>query len=246
MVLDSDRSRLRFGDASGVGGSAASLLGCPGGRWLMRDADYEANYARSRALPMFGEGDIPPERDRSISQDDSGFKDVLLLLLRSWPYIRPQLLGRWWYPGRGVDDRVADLVSGGGYQFGYAPFLVALAAALGPLSGWMPATLDWPMSLLYVPVVAMTVCHVRHGVLARSGSARRHDRPVARRHRHQRLGQCFHRGIRVDPLWRDGDNCLHCGLDAAVPVAARPHRVPRPSRGRISSTSTPSTSSNDS
>ena len=123
----------------------------------MRDADYDANYARSRALPMFGEGYIPPERDRSVSQDDSGFKDVLFLLLRSWPYIRPQLLGRWWYPGRGTDDRVADLVSGDGYQFGYAPFLVALAAALGPLSGWMPATLEWPMNLLYVPVMAMTV-----------------------------------------------------------------------------------------
>ena len=123
----------------------------------MREADFDANYARSRALPMFGEGHIPPERDRSASQDDSGFKDVLLLLLRSWPYIRPQLLGRWWYPGRGTEDRVADLVSGGGYQFEYAPFLVALAAALGPFSGWMPATLDWPMNLLYVPVMAMTV-----------------------------------------------------------------------------------------
>ena len=122
----------------------------------MPDADFEANWARSRALPMFGQGYIPPERDRSVGQDDSGFKDVLLLLLRSWPYIRPQLLGRWWYPRRGTDDRVADLVSGGGYRFGYAPFVVALAAALGPLSGWIPATLDWPMSLLYVPVMAMT------------------------------------------------------------------------------------------
>ena len=121
----------------------------------MPDADFEANWARSRALPMFREGEIPPERDRSVSQDDSGFRDVVRLLFRSWPYIRPQLLGRWWYPGRGSDDRVADLVSGDGYQFGYGPFLVLIVAAIGPVSGWVPATLDWPMYLLHVPVLAM-------------------------------------------------------------------------------------------
>ena len=121
----------------------------------MRDADFEANYARSRALPMFREGEIPPERDRSVSQDDSGFRDVVKLLFRSWPYIRPQLLGRWWYPHRGADEEVADLVSGDGYRFGYAPFLVALVAAIGPMSGWVPATFEWPMYLLYVPVLTM-------------------------------------------------------------------------------------------
>ena len=120
-------------------------------------ADIEANRVRARALPFFGEGYIPPERDRSVGQDDSGFKDVMRLLFRSWPYIRPQLLGRWWYPGRGADQRVADLVSGEGYQFGYAPFLVALVAVIGPLSGWMPATFEWPMNLLYLPVMAMTI-----------------------------------------------------------------------------------------
>ena len=120
-------------------------------------ADRAANRVRARALPLFREGHIPPERDLSVRDDDSGFKDVVRLLIRSWPYIRPQFLGRWWYPKRGADERVADLVSGDGYQFEYAPFLVALAVAIGPLSGWVPATLDWPMNLLYVPVAAMTV-----------------------------------------------------------------------------------------
>ena len=124
---------------------------------MERHTDLEANRVRARALPFFGEGHIPPERDRSVGQDDSGFKDVMRLLFRSWPYIRPQLLGRWWYPGRGADQRVADLVSGEGYQFGYAPFLVALVAVIGPLSGWMPATFEWPMNLLYLPVMAMTI-----------------------------------------------------------------------------------------
>ena len=121
--------------------------------------DIAANRARARALPMFNEGVIPPERDRTLASDDSGFLDVMRLLLRSWPYIRPQLLGHWWYPGPGggVQSEVADMVSGEGYRFGYAPFLVAVVAAIGPMSGWMPRTFEWPMGLLYVPVMATVV-----------------------------------------------------------------------------------------
>ena len=108
---------------------------------------------------MFREGAIPPERDRSLASDDSGFLDVMRLLLRSWPYIRPQLLGHWWYPGPngGVSAEVADMVSDQGYKFAYAPFLVAAVAILGPLSGWLPSTFEWPMGLLYVPVAATVV-----------------------------------------------------------------------------------------
>ena len=108
---------------------------------------------------MFNEGEIPPERDRALSSDDSGFRDVMALLLRSWPYIRPQLLGHWWYPGPGggVRPEVADMVSGEGYRFSYAPFLVAAVAAIGPLSGWMPSTFGWPMGLLYAPVIVTVV-----------------------------------------------------------------------------------------
>ena len=126
---------------------------------MTKHADDAANRARARALPMFNEGVIPAERDRTLASDDSGFLDVMLLLLRSWPYIRPQLLGHWWYPGPGggVRPEVADMVSGEGYRFGYAPFLVAVVAAIGPMSGWMPSTFAWPMGLLYVPVIATVV-----------------------------------------------------------------------------------------
>ena len=121
--------------------------------------DIAGNRARARALPMFNEGVIPPERDRTLASDDSGFLDVMRLLLRSWPYIRPQLLGHWWYPGPGggVQSEVADMVSGEGYRFGYAPFLVAVVAVIGPMSGWMPRTFEWPMGLLYVPVMVTVV-----------------------------------------------------------------------------------------
>ena len=121
-------------------------------------ADIAANRERSRQLPMFRDAPVPTERYRHLTHDTSGFIDVLKLLLRSWPYIRPQVLGRWWVPGQGVENRVADLVSGQGYQFGYAPVLVAAVALLGPLSGWMPAEIGWPINLLYVPVLALVVC----------------------------------------------------------------------------------------
>ena len=50
---------------------------------------------RSRALPFMGDGHIPTERDRTVADDDAGLSVVIKLLLRAWPYIRPQLLGRW-------------------------------------------------------------------------------------------------------------------------------------------------------
>ena len=125
---------------------------------MLTDPDYEANKVRASALPMFGDGPIPAERDRSVDEDDSGFLDVLLLLLRSWPYIRPQLLGRWYQPGKGYEDRVADNVAGGGYSFAYAPVLVFAIAVAGPLLGYVPASLEWPWYLLYGPVFVMVAC----------------------------------------------------------------------------------------
>ena len=121
-------------------------------------ADLAANRARARALPMFSGGHIPPERNRAVEDDDSGFIEVLkLLVLRSWPYVRPQLLGRWFIPGRGTENRVAENMAGHGYHLGYAPFLVAAIAIGGPLLGYVPAHLDYPMVLLHVPVIAMVL-----------------------------------------------------------------------------------------
>lgn len=109
----------------------------------------------SRALPIFGPGELPPEKMARVSDDESGFIDVLKLFLRSWPFIRPQLLGRWFTPGEGMGDEVADNVAGSGFRFGYAPFLVIVIALIGPFSGWVEPSLEWPMILLYAPVAAL-------------------------------------------------------------------------------------------
>lgn len=115
------------------------------------------NRVRARALPMFGDGHVPPERDLAVTDDASGFAQVVQLFLRSWPYIRRQVLGHWWMPSTGSVDRTAELVSGDGYGFGYAPFLAFAVVAIGPLTRFVPATLEWPYWLLYIPSAVMTL-----------------------------------------------------------------------------------------
>ena len=119
-------------------------------------SEHEANRARARALPMFGDGPVPVERYSHLTHDASGFRDVLQLLLRSWPYIRPRFLGQWWYPGEGVKEGVAELSGSDGYR-SYAPLLVVLVALAGPFTGWTEASLEWPLNLLYFPVAGMVV-----------------------------------------------------------------------------------------
>ena len=61
--------------------------------------------------------------------------------------------------------------------------------------------------------------HVRDGLSSGQGSASRHDRTAAWRHRHERDRQFLHRGLRVDPLRCVGNRGVHRRVDAAVPGA---------------------------
>ena len=120
---------------------------------------HHRNKALVKALPYFREGDpIPPDRDLRVADDRGSIRAVLQLLLRAWPYIAPQVYGRWWIPGRGIEDRVAEAVAGRGYGFGYVPPLVTAVAVGGPYLGYVPATLAYPLNLLYAAILAMTLC----------------------------------------------------------------------------------------
>lgn len=121
-----------------------------------RHDERVANIRRARALPWFRYGYIPPEKDLDVKDDSSGFRDVLRLFLRSWPYIRPQLLGNWFRPKLGTENRVADTIASEGFHFYYAPFLLLLLAIAGPFLGIVEASYKWPYALLYVP--AGTLC----------------------------------------------------------------------------------------
>ena len=188
------------------------------------ETDLAANRARVRAVPMFWDGPIPPERDRRVEDDDKSFSEVLLLFLRSWPYIRPQFLGRWLIPGQGIEPQVAETVSGGGYQFTYAPFLVGAIALAGPLFGAVPATMAWPMSLLYPPIAALVLSMF---ALAFTTGRRQMVATIAlvlSGARHQHLRDLLHRRLRGQLLRRRRHHRRHRRLD--VPVPRRPRADP--------------------
>ena len=119
------------------------------------------NIIRSQGLadtvPFYGEGDpIPESRDLSWRDDNNGFAAVVQLLIRCWPYILPQILGRWWVPGVGTESRMAELISGRGYSFAYMPPLVTVLAVLPAYYGFVPTSLEYPFNLFY-GLVALTV-----------------------------------------------------------------------------------------
>lgn len=113
-------------------------------------------------VPYYGEGDpIPADRDLSAKDDTSGFRAVVQLLVRGWPYISPQVLGCWWVPGEGIEERVAELLGGRGYSFAYMPPLVTLLALIGPYYGLVSVGLSSGSTgiqfNLFFTLVAITV-----------------------------------------------------------------------------------------
>jgi hypothetical protein len=110
-------------------------------------------------VAFYGEGDpIPASRDLSAKDDTSGFAAVVQLLIRCWPYILPQILGRWWVPGVGTEARMAELIGGRGYSFVYMPPLVTLLAVIPPYFGFVPESLEYPFNLFYGLVAIAVLC----------------------------------------------------------------------------------------
>ncbi len=120
--------------------------------------EIQANRRRAKALPIYARGEIPEDKNLAVEDDRSGFIAVVLLFLRSWPYIRPQLLGHWYVPGVGLQKEVADPVVADGYYFWYAPILYGLVAIGGPLFSIVPGFENWAWILFYVTVIFTGGC----------------------------------------------------------------------------------------
>ena len=112
---------------------------------------------RAKALPFIGNGKIPPDRDRDVAEDQHTFSAILKLFLRSWPFIRMQLLGRWYYPGQGTANEVADNIASDGYTYIYAPVAVTVIAFIGPALGWPVYSLTYPMPFLWISIAVTVV-----------------------------------------------------------------------------------------
>ena len=93
-----------------------------------RASEYVRRRALARALPIMGDGPIPPERDLDVADDRDGLVSIVKLFLRSWPYIQPQFFGRWLSTGDQTSSG-----DDGGYSYAYLPYLVTALAAAGLL-----------------------------------------------------------------------------------------------------------------
>ena len=124
----------------------------------METEPVSRSHQLADAVPFYGEGDaIPANRDLSAEDDASGFLAVIHLFIRSWPYIAPQVLGRWWLPGQGSEDRVAELLGGRGFSFAYMPFVVTLLAIVVPYTGLITLNEGYPFNLLHTLVAIIVV-----------------------------------------------------------------------------------------
>ena len=131
------------------------LLWIVGRRKISRLETHERK--RLRAIPFMGDGPIPPDRDRAPSEDTASFLVVLRLFFRAWPYIKPQVFGRWYTSGEGLAKDFAEDLGGSGYNFSYAAVL-ATAAAIIPLAmGGLPLSTELPLVLLYPLIAAMVI-----------------------------------------------------------------------------------------
>ena len=115
---------------------------------------------QARALPAWGNADIPPDLDKTGEPDKRGFLAVMKIFIRTWPYMKPQVFGYWREVSRGESadtDTASESPNDGGWNFRYVPPLVTVLAALGPLTGLLPIGVDWPHDLLFAATAVMAV-----------------------------------------------------------------------------------------
>ena len=133
---------------------------------------------QARALPFWGEADTPPESQPGKAPEEQGFVAVLRIFVRTWPYLWPQIVGRWRELPRRVAaggsapaadesgkasaassdaDAPADASADGAWSFRHVPPLVTVLTALGPLLWLAPPGTDWRHDLLLAGTVLMTV-----------------------------------------------------------------------------------------
>ena len=135
-------------------------IAIPVGMWFLSDRIPKSeldprDFNRAVALPFISDGEIPEDKNKTLEEDKHGLREVIFLLFRSWPFVRPYFLGRWYTLKGGSSDVVADPLAGDGYGLIYAPILATLIAIIGPLSGLVPIEFGSIESILYIFVASM-------------------------------------------------------------------------------------------
>ena len=135
-------------------------IAIPIGMWFLSDRIPKSeldpkDFNRAVALPFISDGEIPEDKNKTLDEDKHGLKEVILLLFRSWPFVRPYFLGRWYTFNGESSNEVADPLAGDGYGLIYAPILATLIAIIGPQSGLVPIEFGSIESILYIFVASM-------------------------------------------------------------------------------------------
>ena len=138
------------------------------------EREYAERRALARALPIMGDGPVPPERDLAVADDRDSLISIIKLFLRSWPFIMPQFFGHW----LSTDGKRGSAVGAGGeagdgFSYNYLPFLVTALAVVGLVYyDVFPATSErhilYPLAV-YACAAGLTVWS---WIIAFSGSAK--------------------------------------------------------------------------
>ncbi len=110
---------------------------------------------RVHALPSWGDAPLPTDRAPSQPVDARGFSEIIKILIRTWPYLLPLVLGYWREYTPGPRPVLASVVTDWGFR--YVPPLVTVLALLGPLTGLLPMGVNWQLDLLLAATGGMVV-----------------------------------------------------------------------------------------
>ncbi len=115
---------------------------------------------QARALPFWGQGNTAPEAEPGQVTEERGILAILRVFIRTWPYLRPQVVGRWQeWPRRSLAGSASPEGARAGevWSFRHVPPLVTVLTALGPVLWLAPPGTEWRHDLLLAATVVMTV-----------------------------------------------------------------------------------------
>ena len=105
-----------------------------------------------RATAITTWSDVRREHDRYGAPDKRGLVDVIRIFIRTWPYLRPMVVGYWREKTLGRTS-LAD----NNWSFHHAPPLATIVTLLGPTTGLLPAGAEFKLDLLLAATVVMAV-----------------------------------------------------------------------------------------
>ncbi len=134
------------------------------------------NSNRAKALPFLGTGPVNEDQKDSPAADQ-GFVAIAMIFARTWPFLKPYILGYWRELSFSGSDAATSPTPFGHtesetpssapdaptdnqatrWSFKHIPPLATLTAALGPVTGVLPYNESWLYDFLLITTFAMAV-----------------------------------------------------------------------------------------